>query len=122
MTRNPTLEIELFDAEGETTLHVVPAKRIVCPTCDGAGSVPPNHWYSGDEWRHELSEDDRDLYMSGALDRCCDDCKGERVVTVVDRDRTPANILAAIDELAEIEREAAAEAAAERRYMYGWGR
>lgn len=67
----------------------VESKRIVCDRCNGDGThVNPNidgNGITADEM-DELGEDFRENYIKGFYDIKCLDCKGERVLDVVDVD------------------------------------
>lgn len=66
---------------------ILPAKRVVCPVCDGVGThVDPA--IDGDGLTAEDLEDDsfRENYMSGAYDVPCDYCRGNKVVEEIDEE------------------------------------
>ena len=80
----------LFETEGDDgviTVHWLKTRWEVCGTCDGEGRhVNPSIDASGitdTEWA-EWEPDDRMMYTSGAYDQTCNECKGKRVVPVVD--------------------------------------
>jgi sarcosine oxidase delta subunit len=93
---------------------VLPAKRIVCPHCDGEGA----ELRGGLKGLCLSSEDMKDhdfarSYMRGDYDVACSHCKGARVIDVVDTDSlTPKMLARYVRKLSQDcrdEREAAAE-------------
>ena len=95
-TGNTTMEIEVavsYDADGEKIMAMLPAKFIVCPECEGHGTVLNDsmrgHCYTAEEF-HDIfdNEDDRAAYFErgGRYDVQCPNCKGKNVVLVVDDD------------------------------------
>ena len=60
---------------------------IVCPRCGGRGVItnpsiyPEGGGFTQSEWA-ELDYDSQDMYMDGAYDVRCPDCKGRNVVEV----------------------------------------
>lgn len=74
----------------------VPARYEVCGRCRGTGthtnpSIDGNG-ITSDEM-HELGDDFREDYMNGVYDVQCYECKGERVVLILDEDRaTPEQL------------------------------
>lgn len=79
----------LVDVKGELRVFMLPAERVVCPTCSGNG----HHFRSDlDENRMiELIEEDGDdeemeHYRRGGYDQTCQECKGRNVVDQVDWD------------------------------------
>lgn len=85
--------ITLFDGDDEIK-HELPAKFEVCDRCDGHGMhLTPsigNHAYSQEEFEESFPEpEDRAEYFrrGGIYDVRCEECKGERVVSVVDESR-----------------------------------
>lgn len=86
---------EDFEGADESGVVHIPAKYEVCPTCEGKGK----HVHPGVDSHGLTAEDfaeDPDLvenYISGMYDVPCAECRGERVVPVVDETRaTPAQI------------------------------
>lgn len=97
----------------------VPAKREVCPTCDGTGSHV-NRSIDGNGLTAEDFEQDpdfRDSYMAGHYDVRCEQCKGANVVTVVDRNACDAHELAAVEQSEREEADAWREERSEARYF-----
>lgn len=97
-----TIEWENEDEEGEPIVSILPAKREVCPECDGDGRVLnpaiAQHCYSMEEFRESFPDDeDRAEYFAGGAGRygvACGHCKGEKVVDVVDIEALTATDLA----------------------------
>lgn len=99
----------------------VPAKYEVCYRCEGRGV---HDCFSGgftseqaDEWGPEFIED----YKEGVYDKRCEECNGDRVVAVIDRDSCDPETLAAYDKAEQDRLDYEAECAAEARY-FGWSR
>jgi DnaJ-class molecular chaperone len=114
MTKH-TIEVELFDQDGNSETHRLLALWEICGACEGHGRSSA---YLGaftcddmDEAGPEFMED----YMAGHYDRSCEHCNGAGKISVIDRDRAPAAILAKIDEAAREEAEYQAMVRAERR-------
>lgn len=124
-----SITIEDEDEDGPTGDYEFPARYEVCDLCDGRGKhVNPSidaHGVSDDEFR-----DDPEFamaYFNGAHDVTCYECRGRRVVPVVDEDRieperieTYMTVRAWMERLAAAKYQDALEAAAERRYIYGF--
>lgn len=85
----PKFTFTLF-VKGETLEVSLPAKFEVCGRCSGTGShTNPSidgNGITASEMQ-EMGEDFREDYMRGVYDVQCSVCKGERVVSVVDRTR-----------------------------------
>lgn len=76
------------DEEQEFTVYL-PGKREICSTCDGDGH---HSRHLGDVT--EMIEEDEDFfeaYMAGQYDRVCEECKGGKIVVVVDWERAEAS-------------------------------
>ena len=88
----PTIELE-----GET----IPSTVMVCFTCEGRGShVNPDidsHGITADEMS-ELGEDFEESYFSGAYDVKCVQCKGNKVIAVVNHEACNIQQLALVEE------------------------
>jgi hypothetical protein len=98
--------------------HVeLPAKRVVCPRCEGKGThVNPNvdgHGLTREDF--ERDPDFLDDYMRGVFDVTCYECDGARVTLEVDRERAPKVALDFFDDYMRGMAEMAATEAAERR-------
>lgn len=86
----------IINEEGEDEM-TIPAKYEVCGTCDGHGShVNPSIDSQG--LTREDFDDDPDFeqdYRAGRYDVPCAECRGRRVVPVVDDTATPEQQVAA---------------------------
>ncbi len=87
-----------YDDNGESIMETLPAKFIVCPMCEGHGTVlnpsMRNHCYSFDEFNETFHDDeDRAAYFQrgSKYDVQCPNCKGKNVVLVVDEDACASN-------------------------------
>ena len=73
----------------------IPSKFEVCPRCEGEGThVNPN--IDGNGLSREDFEEDPDFeeaYFAGHYDVTCEECKGLRVVPVVDEEKTNPKLL-----------------------------
>lgn len=78
------------DDEGWEHEAALPARYAVCPTCEGRGShvhrAIDGNGITASEWA-EWDIDERDDYLSGRYDVQCEECKGLRVVLVVDEEQ-----------------------------------
>ncbi len=83
-----TLSYSYIDAEGDEQTLTFPAKYEVCYRCEGEGKhVNPNvdgHGISSEEWERDWDEEEREAYFTGRYDVECEECKGHRVIAVVD--------------------------------------
>lgn len=99
----------------------VPAKYEVCGRCRGNGTHT-NPAIDGNgitqSEMDELGDDFREDYVSGRYDIQCEECKGERVVLVIDEDRATPAQLAAWERQCQEEAEYRAERASELRFGY----
>jgi hypothetical protein len=88
-----TIEITIENDDGDEEVHELPSKFEVCGTCEGHGThLHPaigQHAYSTEEFDREFDEDERREYFKrgGMYDVQCEECKGLRVVPVVDEAR-----------------------------------
>jgi len=92
----PTIQLTLTDAEGRETAHDLPAKFEVCGRCKGTGAHV-NPAIDGNGISPERFADDPDFaeaYFAGHYDVPCEDCHGQRVVPVIDKDRCNPDLLA----------------------------
>ncbi len=108
--------------DGEEIEYSVPAKYEVCGTCQGKGThVNPaidGHGISSEEWDNEWSEDEQEAYMKGCYDVTCHECKGTRVVLVVDEEKANAEDLKRFLDKLEAEHEYERECRHERDMGY----
>jgi len=88
-----------YEVEVEVS-YEVPLKFDVCPACHGAGKMIDPAIDAGGISQEAFDEDPDffEDYQNGFYDVCCSTCKGNRVVPVWDRSKTPAKVLQAIDE------------------------
>lgn len=104
--------------KGNHFIIPLPAKRVVCESCDGEGT----ELYGGlkgcvisDE---NMADDDfREAYFGGHYDVQCSHCKGMRVVDVVDVDRLTPKMAERYWRAVDESFRNAAEAESERRYF-----
>ena len=109
----PTIELE-----GE----IIPSTVKVCFTCEGRGShVNPDidsHGITADEMS-ELGEDFQESYFSGVYDVVCTQCKGNKVIAVVNANAcNPEQIELVKEEQEWIDRENLARSMRERGFEY----
>jgi hypothetical protein len=93
-----------------------PATREKCDRCDGTGThVNPS--IDGNGLSEESQSDPEFMadYMAGHYDVRCEECKGEKIVLVIDREAADPKMLKLLDEAEQADYDAEAEAAAERR-------
>ncbi len=83
----------------------LPAKRIICPTCDGKGSHV-NRAIDG----HGLGAEDFDdpdfaeSYFAGHYDVRCEECDGEKIILEIDWDRLTPKMQERVDRQIESDR------------------
>jgi len=89
-----TITVTLTDDCGDDVDHELPARFEVCPRCEGHGThLNPSigeHVYSAEEFYESFPEpEDRAEYFKrgGIYDVTCQECRGHRVVPVVDEAR-----------------------------------
>lgn len=92
-------DIVIFDDE-ENEIRIK-TKYEVCPRCWGEGrhtnpSIDGNGITQSE--MDELGEDFAEDYFSGAYDVLCEECKGNRVVSVPDKENNTKETLAAYDD------------------------
>lgn len=104
-----------------------PGEYEVCGTCSGTGSTylgwPSNQQpaFTMEDF-HREGPDFYEDYMTGAYDKCCPECNGERVVAVIDEkhlSKIDEEIFEAWGYHLKCEYDYQAEVEAERRYLYG---
>lgn len=90
-----TIDFTYENDNGEEVTISLPAKYEVCFTCQGEGKhVNPavdGHGISQEEFDED--PDFAEAYFNGNYDVTCDECKGKRVVPVVDEERANADDL-----------------------------
>jgi len=81
-----TITFTMLDEEGEEIEVKLPARYEVCPRCEGEGKhVNPaidEHGISREEF--EEDPDFEEAYFRGDYDVACEECRGNRVIPVVD--------------------------------------
>ena len=97
---------------------ILPAVRIVCPTCEGKGTtVNPSidgHGLSSED----MADDDfRESYFRGDYDIKCEECAGNKVVETVDYDSLSLKMKDRLDRAEQRRASDEREAAWERRYL-----
>ena len=83
---NLKIELSWEDDNGDEQQAHVPAKRVLCPECDGAGTTLCDS-LRGVAFTAEDMADDPDFeegYFGGRYDQTCRRCNGLRVVQVAD--------------------------------------
>lgn len=92
-----TIILELYDEDGNEFSVTLPAKYGVCTECEGHGTIMnpsiAEHAYSMEEFLESYDEEEREHYFKrgGMYDIPCTECKGARVVDVVDEDSLNAS-------------------------------
>lgn len=113
---SPKIRFPAYDEEGNETQAELPAKYEVCDRCRGEG-VHDHPAFSNGISREDFDEDPDfgEDYRAGAYDVTCTECKGQRVVAVVDEDRCDPKLLEQYWEHRKYERDYKRERDAERR-------
>lgn len=121
----PKIKVTIENDAGVERELKLPAKYEVCPRCEGEGThLHPDigdHAYSAEEFNESFDDEEAAEYFKpgGRYDVTCYECKGKRVVLVIDRDQMtkPAHLklLKRIDDLERANAEVEAMHAAERR-------
>lgn len=85
---NTTIEFTTEDEDGNEVVHDLPARFEVCPRCGGTGThVNPSidgHGITEEERERDWSPEEWDQYLTGFYDVTCYECRGLRVVRIVD--------------------------------------
>lgn len=93
----------------------LPCKRIVCSRCEGTGKhVNPNIDGHGIDPQEFIDDPEfEENYFGGLYDVTCEECKGERVLDVVDEKKLTKKMrdryYRALDEIRACEQEAESE-------------
>jgi hypothetical protein len=117
MSASPSIVIEIEQEDGSYLETSIPSKFEVCGRCGGEGSHV-NPAVDGNGISVEEMGEDPDFaenYFSGVYDVQCTECKGLRVVPVVDETRCSAELLKAYAKHQDEEYRYQAECAMERR-------
>jgi hypothetical protein len=125
MSKQGEIVLKLYDDEGEEVEHTFPSKNEVCPTCEGFGThLNPSigqHAYTMEEFNESFPEDeDKDNYFrrGGIYDVQCEECKGNKVIQVVDEAHLSDDQKKVYADWQEQEEDNAREEAADRRTRY----
>lgn len=121
------IEFTYENDDGDEESFELPARFEVCDRCQGHGThLNPSigeHAYTWQEFNESFDEEGRAEYFrhGGIYDVTCEECRGARVVKVVDLEacaRSPelTEALRLYDEKLELEARYAREEAAERRW------
>ena len=91
---HPIIAWERMNEDGESEYIRLPARYEVCPRCEGRGKhVNPSidgHGLTSEDFEDpEFRED----YFRGVYDVACHECRGVRVVRVLDEDRCDPELL-----------------------------
>lgn len=89
--------------ETEEVTVELPTRFEVCDRCEGRGKhmnpAIDGHGITEDEWNGpDWDDESRETYLSGGYDITCEECKGLRVVPVVDEDRCDKALFAKYQE------------------------
>jgi hypothetical protein len=125
MSRQGEIELMWYDDEGEEVTHSFPSTNEVCPRCEGYGThLTPSigeHAYSMEEFYESFDdEEDREAYFQrgGKYDVQCEECKGNKVVEVVDESKLSDEQKVLYAQWQESEEENARSDAEDRRTRY----
>lgn len=82
------------DDGGVCETRTLPLRRVLCPACEGAGTVhraaTVDHWYDDDFWHDD---------EGSGVDVACETCGGLRVVLTIARDTADPATLAVWDKV-----------------------
>lgn len=89
-------DMSKFESNDEDSIsYNFPARKEICHRCDGEGQhTNPNvdgHGITAEEWHNEWNEDEREGYMNGRYDVVCEECKGNKIVMVIDEEAIQSN-------------------------------
>lgn len=107
--------------DGDEITHAFPFINEVCDRCQGFGThLTPrigNHAYTPEEFRESFDEEEAEQYFQrgGMYDVSCEECKGNKVIQVVDEENLSEEEKKLFEEYEEYESEMAAMDAADRR-------
>lgn len=93
MSKQGEIELTWCDEDGEEVEHSFPSKNEVCHRCEGYGThLNPsigNHAYSQEEFYESFDDEGREEYFKrgGIYDVQCEECKGNKVIEVVDESK-----------------------------------
>jgi len=93
-----TIEVAIgYDDNGESIMETLPAKFIVCPECEGHGTIMNismgGHAYTQEEFNKQFDDEDSAEYFKrgGKYDVQCPHCKGKNVVLDIDAEACVTN-------------------------------
>lgn len=114
----PTLTFTVYDGDEEYEV-TIPALREKCDRCDGVGTHDPPE-FSGGVSSDDFAEDPdfAEMYMARVYDVPCEQCHGERIVLVPDREHADPIDLEKWDDKQQYEAECRAERRHQQRYQY----
>lgn len=108
----------VFNRDGEEEEYELPCVYEVCPTCEGRGTHVNPSVDAGGLTTEDFAEDPdfAEAYWAGRYDVRCYQCRGERVVATIDRERADPLILKRLDNYEMGIRQYQQEVEAERRF------
>lgn len=110
-----SIRVWVETAKGNKFELPLPAKRVVCPRCDGSGVHDHPSFSNG-----VSGLDDPDFakeYFRGTYDVRCEECDGKNIVLVVDEDALAPKMLDRYLRAQDSKSRHEAEIASERRYF-----
>ena len=114
-----TIKKLVMTKKGNQFETLLPAKRIVCPTCEGTGRVLCDGLRGvAIDPEHMEDPDFAESYFGGNYDVTCDHCHGENVVLEVDYEALSEKMKARVDRQANQEWRDEQERLAERRWGF----
>jgi len=87
-----TIQFTVENDDGDEESHALPGKYEVCDRCEGHGThLHPaigEHAYTAEEFAESFDDEEREEYFrhGGRYDVTCEECRGVRVVLVVDEE------------------------------------
>lgn len=112
-----TIKKWVMTKKGNQFEVLLPAKRIVCPTCEGTGSVLRDGLRGVAFNLDQMDDPDFvENYFGGNYDVTCDHCHGENVVLEIDYEALSEKMKARVDRQADQEWAAEQEQRAEQRW------
>lgn len=120
MSRQGEIELTWYNEDGDEVTHSFPCKNEVCHRCEGYGThLNPsigNHAYSQEEFYESFDEEEAEEYFKrgGRYDVTCEECKGNKVIEVVDESKLSDEQKKLYAEYEESEEESARQDAEDR--------
>lgn len=124
------ITLEDSDEEGDfEESRELPSKFEVCGTCLGHGRTAnpsiDGNGITSSEWQDDWDPDERQAYLRGDYDITCPECKGLRVVNVVDEEHLSEDDRRFLKRYRQDQEDRARERAADRQTRRmesgGWG-